>query len=275
MQKGYLVYNGESSLDHGVYVSGNATYTSAEKDYDKVSIPGRNGDLLVFNGRYKNITVTYPCSIIPGNADYETTTAGIMEWLYKGDGYLRLEDTYHPDYYRAALFTGPLNFKTIQFKAGQFNLQFDCKPQKFLKQNSFATEEDCIAAGYTTDEQIWFYMHFIKEKSPESSLAGFGVSNPTAFESKPLIYVYGYGTITFDDESGNRNTVVIANYKADHPSWTHIVIDCETMLCYHDGDNANQYVTVGNFPTFKAGGTRVQFMNDITKLEVYPRWWRI
>lgn len=270
MLKGYLVFNGEKSLDHGVYVSGSGTYASPEKDYNKVSVPGRNGDLIIWNGRYKNITVQYPCSIIPNNNDLETTVQGIVDWLYKGEGYLRLEDTYHDDIYRAAMFVGPFNPKILYFTAGAFTLNFDCKPQKYLKQNSFATEADCRAAGYTTTEQINFYKIF------EWTTASKTVDNPTSFEAKPEITVYGYGEFKFKDADNNETIVKINNYKTDHSDWDHIVIDCETMLCYNGSSNANAYVEIGNFPTLRAGTTTITRTNStITKFKMNPRWWRI
>lgn len=265
MEKGYVIFNGESSLYHDVYVSGNATYDSPQKEYKKVSVPGRSGDLLIFNGRYQNIQVVYRASIIP-STDYESTVRGIKNWLFKDNGYLRLEDSYHPDEYRLALFTGPLNITTLQFKAGAFNLAFDCKPQRYLKMNTFSSAQACIDAGYSTQEQINYY------KKLEYNGGTFTVVNPTSFESLPRFEITGYGNITFEDEAGNINTVTI---KPNDKGWTEFVLDSETLLCLSGTNNANAYFIVGDFPTFKAGSTKITCESTITKVDIYPRWWRI
>ena len=61
--RNYLLFDGHSSKDYGVYISGLNTFGGAERDVEVISVPGRNGDLTVDNGKYKNIHVTYPAFI--------------------------------------------------------------------------------------------------------------------------------------------------------------------------------------------------------------------
>ena len=60
----YFNYAGKNSTDFGVWISGESTYTSPEKDVDAVTIPGKNGTLTIDNGRFHNIAVPYPAFII-------------------------------------------------------------------------------------------------------------------------------------------------------------------------------------------------------------------
>ena len=73
-----ITFNGQNSLDYGLYVSGNQTFNSAEKDYSKVSVPGRSGDLLVFNNRYKNVSLNYNAILIE---NYEENAERVRAWL--------------------------------------------------------------------------------------------------------------------------------------------------------------------------------------------------
>ena len=138
-----ITFNGKNSLDFGLYVSGDKTFNSPEKDYTKVSVPGRSGDLIIFNDRYKNTNVVYNAVLIE---DYFENTEKIREWLLSPNGYCRLEDTYHPDEFRLACFSGPIDFDTVLLEAGSVTLTFDCKPQRFLK-----SAENVYDYTYNTD----------------------------------------------------------------------------------------------------------------------------
>ena len=48
-------FNGRSSSEFGVYISGGGTYNAPERDVEFMAMPGRSGDLLIDNGRFKNI----------------------------------------------------------------------------------------------------------------------------------------------------------------------------------------------------------------------------
>lgn len=132
MTRNNLIFGGVNSRDFGVWISGSDTYAAPERDTEHVSVPGRNGDLIIDNGRWKNKQVTYP-AFFPYNfpEKMEAFRAAICRKL----GYQRLEDSYHPDEYRMAEFVNgitPTNMAAYN-KSGDFRLTFNCKPQRFLK----------------------------------------------------------------------------------------------------------------------------------------------
>lgn len=51
-------FAGHCCREYGIYVSGENTFNGPERGYELVSIPGRSGDLIRDNKRYKNITVS-------------------------------------------------------------------------------------------------------------------------------------------------------------------------------------------------------------------------
>lgn len=126
-----LTYNGTKSSDLGVFVSGSGSFDAAEFDVDKYEIPGRNGDLLLSNNRYKNIEITYPAFIPKAFMD---KVQNVRNWLRSSKTYARLEDTYDMDHYRLGIPTGVQSFSPENRNDGaNFEMTFDCKPQRFLK----------------------------------------------------------------------------------------------------------------------------------------------
>lgn len=126
-----LTYNGTKSSDLGVFVTGSGSFDAAEFDVDKYEIPGRNGDLILSNNRYKNIEITYP-AFIP-NA-FMDKAQNVRNWLRSSRVYARLEDTYDMDHYRLGIPTGVQSFSPENRNDGaNFEMTFDCKPQRFLK----------------------------------------------------------------------------------------------------------------------------------------------
>ena len=92
------------------------------------------------------------------------------------------------------------------------------------------------------------------------------LENPTLFESKPLIRVYGNGTLNVNDQY-----ITVAN-----SPYTYIDIDCELMDCYYDSNNANQYVSFSttDYVTLRSGMNYFSY-SGFTKVEVTPRWYEI
>ena len=57
--RNWLTFDGVSTKDFGVYISGGGTYNAPARSREVISVPGRNGDLIIDNGRYENTEVVY------------------------------------------------------------------------------------------------------------------------------------------------------------------------------------------------------------------------
>lgn len=233
---GSFFYDKINSRDMGIYVSGSGTFGAAERDMEKIFVPGRNGELVIDNHRFKNITVTYPAFI---RYKFKELTDLARMWLLSDSGkYRRLEDTYHPDEFRKAVFSGPIDFD-VKFmnQSGECNLVFDCQPQRFLK-----TGEISIRSS----EAIWLY-------------------NPTVFPAQPLIRVYGTNGILYAGDTSVRIDTING----------YIDIDSETQNAYKGNVNCNNDIKASDFPVLKKGKTGIRGEGNITEIVVIPRWWRI
>lgn len=135
--RNYFIFDGKDSRDFGVYISGQGTFKAPARSYDAIQIPGRNGALLGIGSRLENVELTYPAFIY---SNFKTNLAALRAYLLSHTGYFKLSDSYHPDEYRLAYFTGPLEPDvTSANNAGEFNITFVCKPQRFLNSGDTVT----------------------------------------------------------------------------------------------------------------------------------------
>ena len=104
--------------------------SAPERDVSIVAIPGRNGDVVIDNNRFKNKTVQYKCVIDGSDSQYDFER--MMAWLKSLKGYQRIEECYHPDYYRMGTFNAAVDPDTQNTQQVAFTLTANCKPQRYL-----------------------------------------------------------------------------------------------------------------------------------------------
>lgn len=243
--------SGVLSSDYGVYITGEAVYNAPERDVNMITIPGRNGTFAQDNGRFNNITVTYPAGLIQQtDTDFKQAISDFRNALCSRTGYRRLEDDYHTDEYRMAVYKNGLEVTPANLEAGEFSITFECKPQRFLKSGE----------TWTTATQ------------------GLTFSNPTLFEAAPLLEVKGYGTIKLTQGDYAVKDIVV-DQSADNRA---LYIDCETGFSYYQEpahkESAGSRVTLPtDLPRFTATGNNrfTTIPNTITSFKVQPRWWKI
>ena len=130
---GVIIFNGIPSTNYGIHVEKPPVYATPERDYEVVHIPGRNGDLVIDNGSYQNVTRKYSISVGEIDGNFTTLAAGVSEWLHSASGYARLEDSYESDYFRLAYYVADAEMENLFHQAGKMSIEFNCKPARFLK----------------------------------------------------------------------------------------------------------------------------------------------
>lgn len=168
-----LRFGSVDSGDYGIYITGEAVYNAPERAVEKVSVPGRNGAILIDMGHFENVSVSYPAGTFAASqSEFAANIADFRNAVLSQQGYQRLEDDYNPNEYRMANATAGFEVSPAAYgQAGEFELVFDCKPQRFL--TSGETETTIASSGDT-------------------------IKNPTRFDSQPVLKLDGYGKVAFN-----------------------------------------------------------------------------
>lgn len=257
--KDWIVYDGQDLRDFKVYCSGDQTFSSPQRMYDTITIPGRNGDYKRDLKRYGAMDVTYSCWI---GSDFRNNIAALKSFLLsRSDIYCRLEDTYNPERYRLASYEGPLSVKGYYGSTfGQFDLTFKCRPE------------------------FWYRDGDIEYPISEAYLLGRGMNNPSPFPSKPLVMVKIGAT-------GNNVTSVVINGVTIELGngiygWEYYIDSESKQVWYYDNGGtgpkvwSNQVVTRitdrDNWFTLKPKGeSNTIYYNNVYNTQgfIKPRWY--
>lgn len=237
---GVIRYNGVHSEDFGIYVEHLPNYETPERDYENIHVPGRNGDLVIDKGSYKNVNRTYDVSLGTLEKSFDVLANRLTQWLNVSSGYLRLEDTYEPDYYRMALYKEARYVTNILGNAARATITFECKPQRFLKAGGIS--RSVITSGTT----LW---------------------NPTQFTALPILTVNGSGSGAIN-VGGYSVTISAID--------TYITINSEIQDVYKSTVNKNSVVTMANgFPKLSSGNNTISFSGGVTSVAIIPQWWTL
>ena len=228
--------DGTSSATYNIYASGENAYNAAERNVESISVPGRNGNLLIDNGTFKNIDVKYPC-VIP----YGFSANAIRSWLMSNaGGYHKITDDYDATHFRMGRVKGGIEFKPMYTNqaAALCDITFDCKPQRFL------TSGD-------TETRVY---------------SGNSINNPTAFTANPQIRCV---TVTAGA------VLTINGKKIKFLSGGSFNIDCENQRVYYGFNELNDSIECEEFPSLSSGSNSISWTGTISAVYVKPRWWEI
>lgn len=236
---GTLTVAGHSFNAYGLFATDAGIYNAPEPDVNAISIAGKNGDLLIPNNRYKNISVRYPCVILSQLASNLDVIKG---YLLSNPAYVRIEDSFDTTHFRLGRFIGGTEVTpTTDGTAGAFELEFDCKPQRWL--TSGETAVTITSASGT-------------------------INNPTMFEALPQVKIYGSGSgaVTI-----NGRMLTISDIDE------YVVIDSDMQDSYKGALNKNDTVTLnsGGYPYLSPGNNSIARTGGVTSVEVIPRWWTL
>lgn len=237
---GVITFNGVSSTTLHIEVAEPPAYVSPARSYESIAVPGRNGEVLLDNGYYENVTQDYTISVDGTESSYEAVTAAVMAWLRSASGYAILTDSYNPDVYRYACYDEETSMSNIFNLAGEAEISFNCMPQRFL------------IAGDT----------------PIPINSGDVLTNPTQNIALPIIKINGIGTLTIENTNGTTYTIHV-----DSTILEGVTLDCENLNCYSSITHINQnnHVT-GDFPKLHGGDNTITY-SGFTSVIITPRWW--
>lgn len=252
-----ITWHGVNSNTLGLRVERFPNHDRPMQKVDRVSVPGRNGDLFFFQDAWNNYIQNYEIFAGSGNRGSTAPTfTSIMSWLcppkeaatiddyikLTTGGYKQLIDTYEPDTIRLAAYANPTEISDSWTRYGEAVLAFDCRPERFTA-DAFTMITKTTTGGYVT--------------------------NPTDRPAKPFIKVYGSGDGVLTVNGYQVSIAGMADY---------LNIDCDGQNCFRQiAENRNNLLTLANgFPVLGASGrSYISWTGGITKVEIYPRWWRL
>lgn len=171
-----FTWHGVSSDTIGVGVEHYPSIPIPARRQTLLSVPGRNGGILITEDAFENVILNYDVYIKEA-ANMAVVSRTVLEWLLV-PGYQELTDDYDTGITRYGFFETTDPIESFLNRFGRVTLAFNCKPQRYIT-------ESLTPEVYS---------------SP--------LVNPTYNEARPLIIVHGSGSGTI---TVGNNTVTLAD----------------------------------------------------------------
>ena len=104
-------------------------------------------------------------------------------------------------------------------------------------------------------------------KSQRRWANGDTLNNPTNFDAKPLLRIYGNGTVTINGST----TITTTNNSGSN----YIDIDSERMQIYRGDANMSANVAMTDFPSLIPDDNTIEISSTSVAVYVTPRWWML
>lgn len=240
----WINFKNLDSRDFGLYVRRKTAYDKAERDITFVSVPGRSGDLIIDNKKFKNIQIEYDLSLfstqheeLTENENFFYSFEDVCRWLTEDGKYYKLYSSYDTLYYRLACLTKGITMDDQDhWSVGKFGIKFNCKPYRYRIDGD---EKQTITAKNTV------------------------LYNPEMYDSLPYIKIYGNGDIYLHIGGGQYNFLNVTGF---------VECDSDSMNVYKQMVNKNNDYQANSFPILSPGNNTISWYGNVSKIEITPRW---
>lgn len=231
-----FIFKKKRAKSKGIELQESIRVSAAVPNVNEIAIPGRNGTIVEYDGSYANRTITARCYLL----DYalEKGIDDINAWLLGQNGYFRFEDSNDTRHFMMARATRGIEKSARLGLLNPFLLEFDAKPQRFLKIGEKAVDVTATKAIY----------------------------NPTSFPALPLIDLSGSGDIAVTIFGVTLNVYGLNGV---------ITYDAETDNAYNGAQNLNSMVGTTDVLTIPKGRNEITVTGAVTSLKITPRWWEL
>ena len=232
----HFIYDDKNSKDFNIKIKSINNLSSPQRSIEKVSVLGRNGELIIDNGNFENFILTIECYLNCSSEDKNVISKEIKRWLQSDFSYKKLILSDDLEFYYEAYCDTKLDFEYISSNFESFLISFSCKPYKKEINDDVITITESIV-----------------------------INNPY-LASNPLIKVMGVGDVLVNI---NNQKLILKGLEDE------IQVDCEIMNAYKkiNGDivllNNKMY---SDFPVLESGENQISFEGNISKIEITPRW---
>lgn len=211
-----FTFNGKKNTEFGLTVAEGKKIATSSPDVERISVAGRDGELLISNNRLNSAELSFPVNFVKEKGLIATEVYKISEWLNVA-GYKDLTISYDPDFIYRAAYLETFSIEETMRQFGKTTINFVCYPVKFYKQGRV---KQTLMNGATVN----------------------GIGNVNA---KPIITLRGSGdcTLTINGRKtkllGVQNSIVLdmqANqvYSGNLQAWDKVVRSPEFQMPYLD-----------------------------------------
>ena len=237
MKQEYIVFNGHSSKEFGLYISSDFKIKSAKNDIQVVEIMGRDGAVLIPNKRLLPVDQSIPFFIKLKTSDRRSLTDVAQEisaWLHTST-WTELKLSWDPLYTYRAIMLEDFEIEETLRKFGKLSITFKLHPVKYLESGKLLST---VSNGET-------------------------IVNPTTLPSKPYFELRGTGNVTvrIGEESMSFKNVS-----------TGINVDCEKCSAWFGQTAAYDQLVTDNFLKIQPGINTIRLDNSSFILRLRPNW---
>lgn len=230
-----FTFNSHNSEEFNMYINAEQTISSSQPDYSTIEVPGRDGDLILPNNRYKSFSQTVSVIFLGGYNDTMSKIEQARRWLLSDTEFHDFKLSSDSGYTYRAAYLG--NFEVKKTADGlSADLNFEMMPYKYLNSG---------LNGQTIS-------------------SGTVLTNSGNIPALPLLKITGSGDITVILGS---QTVSLKGVD------TGIILDCESQLCTSlDGTRTQFDKLYSDFPNLPFGSTKISWSGTVSNFEITPRW---
>ena len=261
-----IIFNGVSSDEIGVIVEHYPKVIFPKRKVEVYQIPGRNGDRIIDHEVYENYDQPYEIFIdSKDQGGLEAIVPKLASWLFSGNGYCRLEDSYFPEFYRMAYVPEAHEFLSYFNEYGRGTLTFNCAPERWYKSGDIEIE---IQNGQTYHNpsgfKAWPLLRF---SNAVNNFTFKHINEPIANQIPPV------GDIEYSQNISFHYSGVHYLDPKEHAIYDYISRTTDGKTYYDLYDESAKYT--GEYDPFYLGkSTRITW-DGTTNIYMKPRWWTV
>ena len=223
-----FTYKGTRSNDMHLRVLNDIEFASPTRDVELVQVPGRDGDLVMDNGRFNSVVRSIPCRLeAPRGVDVETCINEINNWLIDDGRFHDFSWDNDPRFVYQARVEGEVVSHRMLSRFGKSVLKFRMHPIKLLK--SSLTELPVTQ--------------------------GMNVSNPFSVDGNPRLVIRGSGNIVVNIDGRPLRLERIGGG---------CIVDSATQTITDLSGNITQFDRMFSpFPVLTPGDNQITFPNNV------------
>lgn len=153
---GTITFNGRSSTEFGMIVEKLPVLRRPRRKGSVVSVPGSNGSIAMETGGFETYIQPYEVAVTNLQNGVAVSARNIADWLLNSSGFLRLEDSFEPDVFRMARFSGPFDIEPVMDQDGKATIEFEVQPQRYLKigENQIRFSQNTTSGNWYINVQL-------------------------------------------------------------------------------------------------------------------------